>query len=348
MKRNHILLLTALLFSVLSAKNSAKAADHSADGFLLFHRYSSYSAQDGQLFLHNTTTNASSEISGSGFHHAMNADFGSHPYDIVFMAITTDADAWDIYLYNTITGKLVNLTENSGYRNEDPKFSPDGRSIVFKRGWWDSVSDGFVYELAELSLATLEVSLLTDGTAEESMPYYSDDGAWIYYAQSGSDADGIYRLERSTLQTEAVHTGGDHAYYPVVLGDELYFTKWYSSENPADCIMSLSDGILPFCDGSANYSDPCPLSHGRMIFSSTLNGSYDLYCWDGRESTPLTDCNTEQQELGAAFYSSESIDPLVSATSEFLLTGADSSCNMDADGNGKVDAFDLALFKKLR
>ncbi len=348
MKRKLTLLLAVLLYAVLPLNISATAEEPFDEGFLLFHRYSSYTAQDSRLFLLNTSTEKATEISGSGFYHAMNGDFGSHPYDIVFMAITTEADAWDLYRYNVITGTIVNLTENSGSRNEDPKFSPDGRSIVFKHGWWDNASNGFVYELAELSLDTMEVTLLTDGAAEESMPYYSDDGAWIYYAQSGSDADGIYRLDRNTLKTEAVYTGLDHAYYPITLGDALYFTKWHSSDNPTDCIMSLSDGILPFCDTSANYSDPCPLPDGRMIFSSTVNGSYDLYHWDGVDSTPLTDCNTEQQELGAAFYPSEWIDLLVADTSEFLLTGAGASCNMDADGNGKVDAFDLAFFKKLR
>ncbi len=276
----------------------------------------------------------------------MNADFGSHPYDITFMAIDTQSNEWNLYRYNVITKEYDCLTQASGFRNEDPKFSHDGKSIVFKRGWWNSETNDFSYALAELSLPSMDVELLTDDAAERSMPYYSDDGTWIYYAQSGSDADGIHRLNRATLAAEAVYVQGDHAYYPVILGDALYFTKWYDSNNPMDCIMSFADGIMPFCDGTTNVSDPCPLPEGGMIYSSTLLGSYDLYLWDGSDSCELNQLNSEQQELGAAYFSPLQRRQLVANATDFLLGRTHIPMNMDADGDGCVNAFDLAFFKK--
>ncbi len=345
MKRTHLILQTAIFCIPLLLSETAAASDLN-QGSLLYHSYTAYDAQDSKLFLHHFNSGETFELSDNSFHHAMNADFGSHPYDIVFMAIDSDEDEWDLYRYNRITGQFTNLTEKSGCRNEDPKFSPDGMSIVFKRGWWDSELNGFHYELAELSHASMEITMLTDGGAEESMPYYSNDGTWIYYAQSGSDADGIYRLNRETLTSETVYAKEDHAYYPVVLGDALYFTKWYDSSNQMDCIMSLSDGIMPFCDGTANFSDPCPLPYGEMIYSSTSNGSYDLYFWDGSISTALNELNSDQQELGAAYYSSAQRTELIGNTTAYLLEQPHTPMNMDADGDGCVNAFDLAFFKK--
>ena len=113
-------------------------------GWLLWHSYTSYEAGDSQLYLQNPQGEIS-EITGD-FIHAMNGNFGKSPDDIVFMAIDENADEWDIFLYEDKT--VTNLTENSGYRNEDPKWSPDGKSIVFKRGYWNADVNDFTYNLA--------------------------------------------------------------------------------------------------------------------------------------------------------------------------------------------------------
>ncbi len=315
---------------------------------LLYHSYSSYETRDSTLYLHDASSGEGLTLSDGGFVHAMNGDFGSHPYDIVFMAITLETDAWDLYRYNRISGTYTNLTEYSGFRNEDPKFSPDGKSIVFKRGWWNHETDDFTYELAELDLTTGDVTLLTDTPAEESMPYYSADGALIYYAVSGSEADGIYRLDRGTLRSEAVYTAsGEYAYYPVVSGDALYFTKWHSPDSGFDCIVEFANGnasLLPFNADNTNTSDACPVP-GGMIYSSTANGSYDLWYWDGADAVELSACSTSGQELGAAYYSAQEQESLVHRTTDYLLGRSSPAVNMDADGDGAVNAFDLAFFK---
>ena len=109
------------------------------EGWLLWHSYSKYAALDSRLFL-RTPSGSVQEITGD-FIHAMNGSFGNSPDEIVFMAIDRAADEWDIFRYDGST--VTNLTPQSGYRNEDPKWSPDGTKIVFKRGRWDSAADDF-------------------------------------------------------------------------------------------------------------------------------------------------------------------------------------------------------------
>ena len=302
-------------------------------GWLLWHSYGRYADLDSQLYL-RAPDGTVSRISGD-FVHAMNGSFGSTPDQIAFMAIDQKADEWDIYISSG--GRIYDLTENSGFRNEDPKWSPDGNSIVFKRGRWDSAQDGFAYDIALIDVKTREVTMLTDDFAEEAMPCFSDDGKYIYYARYSEGIGSIYRLELSTGETESVYSEmGVTAYYPVVSGDELYFTKWYSADNRCDQLVHRDGGemnYLPFDSADYDCSDACPVSGDKMIFSSTMNGGYDLYYYDGRNVSALAEQNTDKNELGADFYSYE----------EYIENGGITG---DVNADGKFDIADLVLFQK--
>lgn len=272
-------------------------------GWLLWHSYSDYAALDSRLYLRNPD-GQTEEITGD-FIHAMNGSFGNSPDNITFMAIDSRADEWDIYIVEN--GKIVNLTQNSGYRNEDPKWSPDGKSIVFKRGRWDHSVNDFVYNLALLDVETREVIMLTDDLTEEAMPCFSSDGKTIYYAGYKDGIGSIYAMDTESGETTTIYSeSGITAYYPIVYGDNLYFTKWYSSDNHCDQLM-VWDGrtiqSLPFNSDKYDCSDICPIDGERMIFSSTMNGGYDLYCYNGTDITAIAELNTDKNELGADFYS---------------------------------------------
>ena len=296
-------------------------------GWLLWHSYSDYSALDSRLYLRSPDGEVS-EIKGS-FIHAMNGSFGRDPGTFTFMAIDETGDEWDIFLYRD--GIITNLTEGSGYRNEDPKFSPDGRRIVFKRGRWDSSIGDLSYDLALLDTETGEVTMLTDAPAEEAMPCFSADGRYIYYAGYEAGIGAIYRLDTAAGSTETVFSEEDvTAYYPVVYGDDLYFTKWYSAGNRCDQLMKRDGATftaLPFDSESYDCSDACPLGGDRMIFSSTMNGSYDLYYYDGKRTAALTECSSDNNDLGAAFFPAEKV-------------------RGDVNADGALNAADLVLFQK--
>ena len=328
------------------------------EGWLLWHSYSEYAAADSRLLL-RAPGGETQEIRGS-FRNAMNGSFGNTPDQIVFMAIDEAADEWDIYRFDD--GRITNLTPQSGYRNEDPKWSPDGRRIVCKRGRWDRDADDFVYDLALLDAETGAVTMLTDDRPEQAMPCFSADGRSLYYAEYTDGTGAICRMEIRTGETETIYSEtGVNAYYPAVCGEMLYFTKWYSAENRCDQIM-LYDGTqitaLPFDSAAYDCSDACPL-RGGMFYSSTQDGTYDLYYFDGTRSEKLTACSSGQNDLGAAFFAAVrgdlNADGLCSADDAellraWLLTVPETRLRnpqaADLNRDGILNAADFTLMKQ--
>ena len=329
-------------------------SDDTLHGWMLFHSYSDYGALDSTVKLYDLRKNEITIIDSPDYVNEMNADFGSHPYDIVFMAIDQTADEWDIIRYNAAAGSFTNLTANSGFRNEDPKFSPDGKKIVFKRGYWSTEQDDFVFDLAEMDLQTGNITMLTDDAPEQAMPYYSADGSYVYYSMHMKNGEtGIYRLalnDEIHAQELLYSEEGVFSYYPAVSRNRVLFTKWFSADNHNDSIAELIDGVpytLPFCNENFNYSDAFSLENGEIIYSCTENGSYDLFHFNGENSNIIKLANTELNELGTAYYSDSDALELLKNTRNFIVSGKNPECNMDADGNGKVNIFDLMLLKKL-
>ena len=98
-----------------------------------------------------------------------------------------------------------------------------------------------------------------------------------------------------------------------------------------------------------------------MVFGSTLNGVYDLYNYDGSRVPPLTELNTDKNELGADFFDFDSAIGDVNADGEFniadlvlfqkwLLASPDAklkNCqNVDLCNDGRLDVFDLCLMRR--
>lgn len=327
-------LAAAILMSASAAENKVLP-----NGWLVWHSYTDYSSMDSRLYV-KSPDGEITEICGD-FTAPMNGVFGSSPDKIAFMAIDTKADEWDIYVYDVSEGETVNLTMNSGYRNEDPKWSPDGRSIVFKRGRWDSSVNDLVYELALLDVESGDVRMLTDSRAEEAMPCFSDNGKYIYYAEYSGGIGSICRMDTDEYHREVIYSEESvTAYYPIVKNGELYFTKWYSSENHHDQIIRYDVGeftSLPFNSEWYDCSDVCPIYDETIIFSSTMNGSYDLFCFDGEKAIPLGELNTEKNELGADFYSMKEFEDYLEAQN--VPTG-------DVNADGDFNAADIVTFQK--
>lgn len=328
---------------------NATKSDNLPSGWLLWHSYSDYSAMDSALYL-RSPDGETIEISGN-FVHAMNGDFGSSPTDITFMAIDKTADEWDVFRYNSISGTILNLTEKSGFRNEDPKFSPDGQKIVFKRGYWDNSRNDFTYNLAEIDLSNGKITMLTDDNNEQSMPFYSEDGKYIYYSEYIDKISSIHRMNAETKEKETIFTEvGVNAYYPVVKGEIIYFTKWNSADNRNDMIISYSENgfvDMPFNSSNFNCSDPCPVSDTAMIYSCTKNNGYDLFYFDGMESYPLDVLNSTENELGASFYPAVDIKKYASSLQKHILGDKAPNLNYDVDGDGITDCFDMIYTRTL-
>lgn len=277
------------------------------------------------------------EIRGD-FIHAMNGSFGITPEQITFMAIDSSADEWDIYLYDD--GNITNLTKNSGFRNEDPKWSPDGKQIVFKRGYWDKSVGDFVYDLATINIDTYDVTMLTNDRSEDAMPFFSEDGKYIYYTRYTDGIGSIYRINVLTNEKEDIYSETNvTAYYPIIKGEQLYFAKWYSAENHCDqlmCYDGSSVSVLPFNSEYYDCSDPCPVMDNAMIYSGTANGDYDLYYYAGSKSVKLTELCSDKNELGADYYSLEEYE-------DYL---GNSRIMGDVNCDGKFNIADVVLLQK--
>ena len=339
----------AMMAAVLAGLSVTPTEASLPEGNLLWHSYSDYAAMDSVLHHYDTVTCTKNEITSDAFVHAMNADFGSHAYDITFMAIDPIGDEWDIFRYNVISGHITNLTQNSGYRNEDPKFSPCGNKIIFKRGYWSQVLDGFCYDLAELDLRTGAVAMLTDDAEEESMPVYDANGGVIYSGLSEAGT-GIFRIDPSTGEKETLFFDASvTAYYPMTRDGRIFFSKWASADNRNDCIAELTASgpvMLPFCDPASNTSDVFPLGGDAFFYSSTKNGGYDLFYYDGTDEISLHSLSGAEHDLGTSFYSKEEAEETVRIASDYLIHSGSTDINIDADGNGVVTGFDLAFLKK--
>ncbi len=102
----------------------------------------------------------------------------------------------DIYLFDLESRELTRLTEDS-YFDAQPRFSPDGKRIIFsserienddigRYGYFANLSSG----IFELDIATKEMWQITDGVYDSQWPMYLQDGRIVYV----SSEDGISNL----------------------------------------------------------------------------------------------------------------------------------------------------------
>ncbi|MBV9745080.1 MAG: DPP IV N-terminal domain-containing protein, partial [Acidobacteriia bacterium] len=127
---------------------------------------------------------------------------GQRPFDWTNRNATTEEMTWsadsqsllcpnqgDVFLVNAASGKVEQLTRTPD-REIDPKLSPDGRKVVFRRGW----------DLYTVEVASKKETRLTSGGSEElrnggldwvypeeiglsTAFWWSPDSRWIAYLQ---------------------------------------------------------------------------------------------------------------------------------------------------------------------
>ena len=82
-------------------------------------------------------------------------------------------------------------------------------------------------------------------------------------------------------------------------------------------------------------SDACPIDGDKMIYSSTIKGSYSLYYADGDASVEIPEVNTDRNELGADFFSYAEYENLIRNT----VLG-------DVNADGELNIADVVLLQK--
>ncbi len=295
-------------------QNDANDPSPELNGQLLFHRYTSYESWNSKLYLYDFAAKSLTCLTDAWpVDHAMNSHFSPDGKRIVFMAVPRgkhQGNAWDVYLWDVSSAKLpTNLTKDNGLRDEDPKFSPDGKTIVFKQ-------DGIV-KFMDLRGKNVRALPGQQPGAEYSMPFFTADGKRVVVLQGARDSGDLYALDpraRSRTTPAIAVTPGLFEYYPVTWDENrLLYVRWHSAENRHDQIYRYlwkerASEPLPFCKPTADYSDPWPIDDRWLFLSSTQkggHGGYDLYLGDSRTTrfVPITvpGINTSAEELGACY-----------------------------------------------
>lgn len=280
-------------------------------GRLVYHSYSCYECNDSGIMMYDFATNAQTVLSAQwNIRNPMNAHFSPDGKKIVFMGIDPATDQWDIFIWSIgDAAQPANLTAGlTKSRNEDPKFSEDGASVIFK-------SRGKLTRMDTLGNVIAQYNV---PDKEASMPYFIHNDQYILYAAGNSGISSIYGYHIGDAAVSTLYSAaGIYAYYPIAMNDSSFiFTRWFSASNHHDQLYTgylnaKSAVALPFNEPSGDYSDAYPIDSRYLFLSSTRSGSkggYDIYIADIHTgaiwSMDLynTALNTKDNELGACYH----------------------------------------------
>lgn len=276
------------------------------EGTLLFHNYTSYESWDGQLFTVDLATKKLTNLTKSwtGIKHSINGSFSADGQYITFMGSESAIEDWDVFVTHWDGFKWeqpINLTGPNGKRDEDPKFSPASKQIIYKE-------NGVI---ATIGLSG-KPTYLTLGKPESSMPYFLPNGK-DYLFERGGD------IFLSQNGSEKVMYSGDglKSYYPIVLNNkEFIYTRVQNSRHDG-IMLGYYDGRPSkpyfFNNNQWDNSDPFPYKDGsKYLFLvsgdySVPNGGYNLVIADLTAKKIINadslfgTINSDLEELGPAW-----------------------------------------------
>ena len=281
-------------------------------GRIAYHSYSDYMAApvdsvDGHLYVYNPDTDSQTKVTeGLPIENAMNPHFSPAGVSLTFMAIpsgsTRNRNSLEVYALNLANSSLMRLTTDS-VPDEDPKFSPDGSTIVWKRQGqvWAMNADGS------------SPSQLTYTSDEKSGPNYSPDGSKIvYWSEGAANADVWWMDSNGSSLGEIIGNTNIQDYYPIYrdAGNILY-SRWESSSDLHDKIYNYDIGSGTSSRLTLNMigvedADAAPVNSTNLVFCSTRGGgkgSYDIYIGEYDSSTvyKLPAANSVHKDLGPSY-----------------------------------------------
>jgi Tol biopolymer transport system component len=205
---------------------------------------------------------------------------------------------WHVFVWRVgSTAPPIDMTLAAPtHRNEDPKFSPDGRFIVFK-------GDGAI-SLMTLgrdhggNLLPLRFQSWTTGGSlncsilEASAPVLNVDSSKAYYFRGAPNtkctASHIYYSSPlGYVESRIASTNTSVEYYPILRNDGVLFFVGHVKVPPSSYdqiymkVGTSAPASLAINACSAENADPTPVLDSGLIFSSTRdNGQYQLYYGD--------------------------------------------------------------------
>lgn len=284
----------------------------SLNGRIAYHSYSDYMASpvdstDGHVFVYYVGSDTLTKVTdGLLIENAMNPHFSHDGSRITFMAIPVGSarnrNSLEVYVLDLASSSLVRLTDNS-VPDEDPKFSPAGDLIVWKRQGqiWRMSSDG------------TSQTQLTSTSDEKSGPNYSPDGSKIvYWSDGGSSADVWWMSNSGAGSSEIVGNASIQDYYPIYRDSgNILYSRWESVDDPHDKIYNYNIGSASSTRLAVNVTgvedaDAAPVDETYLVLSSTRSGgdgSYDVYVarYDNGVAYTLSAANSFHKDLGPCY-----------------------------------------------
>ncbi len=261
----------------------------SLTGKLVYHSYVSYGDGTSQLFIYDFTAHTLTQVSNAswGITDPMNASFSPDGKWLLFMGVQNNA--WNVFMWPTNGSHIpYNLTNSTGAtRNEDPKFSPDGSSVIFKQNSANDMQGTLSYPGGIPQFTS--VIDITNNKTQDSMPFMTPDGTKLLFSEgSGGASLGLYEETIATGATVKFDAAsGISTYYPIVRADgTVFYTKWNNARQQLDQLYTKTAASdtptqLSIDDCVSNNDDAGPVNGTNYVFfSSTTAGGYQLYLGD--------------------------------------------------------------------
>lgn len=255
-------------------------------GKLVYHSYVKYGDGTSQLFLYDFSARTLTQLSKSawGITDPMNGVFSPDGKWLAFMGISNGA--WNVFMLQLGAGTPpVNLTNSTGAtRNEDPKFSTDGKTLVFKQN--GDVKQATLSYTSAGPVFTSVVSLTNAPSgAEYSMPFLAPDASAVYYATGTGANMGLMKRTLATGATAvfdapagpdpAPVTGTNYVFfssttaggYQLYVGDVTTGQRWSLSQFGVNADTTKAKLGSSYYGGPA-AAQPTLLSQGRPAAAS--------------------------------------------------------------------------------
>ena len=231
-------------------------------------------------------------------------DWSPDGTEITFSDLVSSSDRrLVVYVMNAATGEKRRLTNPASleFADWDPKFSPDGRTIAFKRvgGFWDDA----IYTIPASGGEAFRVTWEPGGIIGHT--WTRDGKSLVLSCQRGTTIFGLWRfpLDRRS-PPERIIQGASDALYPTVsrVSGRL---SWVNQNEDVNIYRAAVAGGQPqrLIASTARDRDAEYAPDGRIAFVSDRSGSRDIWLslGDGSGQRRITSFNS--QDIGTLAWS---------------------------------------------
>lgn len=166
----------------------------------------------------------------------------------------------EIYVLDTVTGELVNLTRHPA-EDHAPTWRPDGGALAF-----ESHRDGN-WELYVLDLATAQLARITDHPAYDGAPAWSPDGMQLAFESYRDGNLEIYITDTAGGAARRLtdNEAGDYGPAWSPDGQEIAFTSWRDKNKEVYAVSAEGGDPRNLTQNAGDDEDPAWSPDGEQL-----------------------------------------------------------------------------------